>query len=78
MKRRTEAAEKRHANGNTCSAVVLVLDLKQGAVLGLGDIERICRLNLREALWCKLEDEGGQFVHFGWDYYMYIGGADLL
>jgi len=23
MKRRTEAAEKRHANGNTCSAVVL-------------------------------------------------------
>jgi hypothetical protein len=29
---------------------------------------------LREDFWCRLEGEGA-FVHFGWDYYMYVGVA---
>jgi hypothetical protein len=37
----------------------------------LGDV---CRLVLREILWCKLESENGFYIHFGYDYYMYIGG----
>lgn len=36
------------------------------------EIERVCRLNLRNLLWCKLEEEKF-FVHFGYDYYMYLG-----
>ncbi|MGC2310126.1 MAG: hypothetical protein WA432_00720 [Candidatus Babeliaceae bacterium] len=36
------------------------------------EIDSICRLILREKLWCKLESKD-MFVHFGWDYYMYIG-----
>ena len=32
----------------------------------------IARLALRKYLWCKLESEK-MFVHFGYDYYMYIG-----
>lgn len=32
-----------------------------------------CRLALREIIWCKLEVDETFFVHFGYDYYMYIG-----
>lgn len=32
-----------------------------------------CRLALREIVWCKLELAETFFVHFGYDYYMYIG-----
>ena len=30
---------------------------------------------LRNKLWCKLELDHTMYVHFGWDYYMYIGSA---
>jgi hypothetical protein len=30
---------------------------------------------LRNKFWCKLEYENIMYVHFGWDYYMYIGSA---
>lgn len=37
------------------------------------ELERACRLNLRSLLWCRLEQPGVFFLHFGHDYYMYIG-----
>lgn len=49
------------------------LNLQKGAQLRPEEVARVCRLNLREAIWCKLEDDAGRFIHFGWDYYMYIG-----
>lgn len=42
-----------------------------GAVQGR-ELEALIRLNRREALWCKLLGSGF-YIHFGWDYYMYIG-----
>ncbi len=36
-------------------------------------LESICRFILRDVLWCRLESEFGFYIHFGWDYYMYIG-----
>lgn len=30
---------------------------------------------LRELAWAKLAGDNGFYVHFGWDYYMYIGGT---
>jgi hypothetical protein len=36
-------------------------------------LDNICRLVLREVIWCKLESESGHYIHFGYDYYMYIG-----
>ena len=39
-----------------------------GAVLG-----QTIRLNLRSLVWCKLEEPGRFFLHFGHDYYMYVG-----
>lgn len=35
----------------------------------------IARLALRSLLWCKLLGPHGFYVHFGYDYYMYIGGS---
>ena len=47
--------------------------LHEGTVIEIRDIEHLCRLVLREQLWCKLENDNIMFIHFGYDYYMYIG-----
>lgn len=46
---------------------------RKGMALPRGAIADVCRLALREILWCKLESGGGFYIHFGYDYYMYIG-----
>jgi hypothetical protein len=48
------------------------LDFNNDSVLPLDRIGEIIRRILREEFWCRLEGSKG-FVHFGWDYYMYIG-----
>ncbi len=47
--------------------------LEEGEWLTGDDLERVCRLILRNAVWCKLEAPDLFAVHFGQDYYMYIG-----
>lgn len=37
----------------------------------------IARLCLRENLWCKIESDE-MCIHFGWDYYMYIGTKNKI
>lgn len=53
--------------------IELFESLHEGNILEIRDIEHLCRLVLREQLWCKLESNNKMFVHFGYDYYMYIG-----
>jgi hypothetical protein len=48
------------------------LDFHNDSVLPFDRIEGIIRRILREEFWCRLEASEG-FIHFGWDYYMYIG-----
>ena len=36
------------------------------------DMETVMRSLLRGEYWCRLESDNA-FVHFGWDYYMYVG-----
>jgi len=50
----------------------LALEFGEGSVFSLEKVGDVIRKILREELWCRLEGKGG-FVHFGWDYYMYIG-----
>ncbi len=50
----------------------LALEFGEGSVLSLERVGDVIRRILREEFWCRLECQGG-FVHFGWDYYMYIG-----
>jgi len=40
------------------------------------DLDWIVRLALREAIWCRLEGSNGFYVHFGYDYYMYVGATE--
>jgi hypothetical protein len=36
-------------------------------------LEQLVRGCLREYIWCRLVGRGGAYVHFGYDYYMYVG-----
>jgi len=48
--------------------------LKLGSIVS-DDLEDVIRMNLREVLWCKLTETSRFYLHFGWDYYMYIGST---
>jgi hypothetical protein len=51
------------------------LHVRDDAAIDRATLPLFVRANLRNALWCKLELEGRFFVHFGWDFYMYVGSA---
>jgi hypothetical protein len=51
--------------------------MSEGAELAGEDLAWAVRLVLRETAWCRLES-ARLFVHFGYDYYMYIGGPTTL
>jgi hypothetical protein len=46
----------------------------QGGALGLAEAAEVIRRVLRDDFWCRLEGPEA-FVHFGYDYYMYVGVA---
>ena len=45
---------------------------QEGQELSLPEIENFCRQCLREQIWGKLESTRF-FIHFGYDYYSYVG-----
>ena len=45
---------------------------KEGDVVLIKELAPVLRSLLRGEYWCRLESEQS-FIHFGWDYYMYIG-----
>jgi len=49
------------------------LVLKEDLLVNKNEIRLICKMVLRNFLWCELFSKDNFFVHFGWDYYMYIG-----
>jgi len=53
--------------------------IQEGCLLHGQSIEVGVRSTLRGLLWCKLIGDHGFYVHFGYDYYMYVGfeGDDL-
>lgn len=52
----------------------LYSNIKNGDYISGNELELLCKLILREKLWCKLQSSS-MFVHFGFDYYMYIGSG---
>jgi hypothetical protein len=46
--------------------------LNEGSLISGSDLPAVCRSILRGEFWCRLE-AGKRFVHFGYDYYMYVG-----
>ena len=50
----------------------MISSIANGSKVFRADIPMIVRAILREVAWCKLEG-AAMYVHFGYDYYMYIG-----
>lgn len=48
------------------------ITLREGHLCSLLETSDICRAVLRSLLWCRLVHKDG-YVHFGYDYYMYLG-----
>lgn len=46
---------------------------KEGDLVNVMELKNIIKLILRENMWCKLELKKKILIHFGYDYYMYIG-----
>ena len=47
--------------------------LHNGQSIQLSVISQYFQGVLRENYWCRFESNTGAFVHFGYDYYMYVG-----
>lgn len=47
--------------------------VEEGQLLSVELCVAFSRLALREVAWGRLSVPGRAYVHFGWDYYMYIG-----
>jgi len=47
--------------------------VEEGRLLSVEQCAAFSRLALREVAWGRLVVPGRAYVHFGWDYYMYIG-----
>jgi hypothetical protein len=54
-------------------AIENIKPLNLNQELRIQEVTEIARLTLREVIWCKLTLRQKFFVHFGYDYYMYIG-----
>ncbi len=48
------------------------LPLVNGRSCSMLEVSDIVRLNLRSLIWCRLVGDGA-FLHFGYDFYMYVG-----
>jgi len=50
-------------------------DVTDGLVISAEQAEIWIRLNLRELLWSKLIGNGAFYIHFGYDYDVYVGSS---
>jgi hypothetical protein len=55
------------------TSFVADIGLTNGMVVDLSTMEGIFRAALRECVWCKIIGKQNTFVHFGYDYYVYLG-----
>ena len=46
-----------------------------GKAVAVQEVRKLAKLTLRNAIWCKLGYKNQFFIHFGYDYYMYIGAS---
>lgn len=49
--------------------------IREGDIVKSPNIEHLIRLILRENIWCKFKYSSDFYLHFGYDYYMYLGGS---
>jgi hypothetical protein len=47
-----------------------------GKAVAVQEVRKLAKLTLRNAIWCELGYKNQFFIHFGYDYYMYIGASE--
>lgn len=62
--------EVRNQNANEFLSKIWI-----GKAVAAQEVRELAKLTLRNAIWCKLGLKKQFFVHFGYDYYMYIGAS---
>lgn len=60
--------EVENQNANTFLSKIWI-----GKAITVQEVQELAKLTLRNAIWCKMGFKNQFFVHFGYDYYMYIG-----
>ncbi|MBO0440216.1 hypothetical protein [Candidatus Enterococcus ikei] len=68
---------KEHYKNTENELESLYNSLKNDLIVSSSQISMLLKLILRETIWCKLVSEN-LFIHFGYDYYMYIGVKSSL
>ena len=63
--------EVRNQNANEFLSKIWI-----GKAVTIQEVRKLAKLTLRNAIWCKLGYKKQFFVHFGYDYYMYIGASE--
>ena len=63
--------EVRNQNANEFLSKIWI-----GKAVTIQEVRELAKLTLRNAIWCKLGYKKQFFVHFGYDYYMYIGASE--
>lgn len=53
----------------------LINNLVNGIMLTIDEIKVVIKYILREYIWCKLVFDENFYVHFGYDFIMYIGSS---
>ncbi|WP_422660952.1 DUF7683 domain-containing protein [Paenibacillus sp. EC2-1] len=51
------------------------IKIKEDMIINIDEIRTLCKMNLRNYIGFQLYSKDNFFVHFGWDYYMYIGSS---
>lgn len=49
--------------------------ISNGKYITVQEVKELAKLTLRNVVWCELEFKNQFFVHFGYDYYMFIGAS---
>lgn len=52
-------------------------ELRNDCELSIDVIEQIVRLCLREIIWVKLSGPNESYLHFGYDFYAYVGARNV-
>jgi hypothetical protein len=65
--------DRKHIDLYPLQMTRIVEFIQDGNSLNGVDLDNFCRLCLRSQIWGVLEHREDMFVHFGRDYYMYIG-----
>lgn len=61
----------------TDKMIILLNSIQDQTKINIDDIDSLARLILREHIWAKLQYKDILYIHFGYDYYMYIGSKLL-